>query len=41
MKFPGHKLNKLGNAWCCQKEPDNCTTLGSYGEAGSDICEVN
>jgi hypothetical protein len=36
-----NKLNKLGNAWCCQKEADNCTKLGSYGEARSDICEVN
>jgi hypothetical protein len=36
-----NKLNKLGNDWCCQKEADNCTKLGSYGEAASDICEVN
>jgi hypothetical protein len=36
-----NKLNKLGNAWCCQKEADNCTKLGSYGEARSDICEIN
>jgi hypothetical protein len=36
-----NKLSRLGNAWCCQKEADNCTKLGSYGEATSDICEVN
>jgi hypothetical protein len=36
-----NKLNKLGNAWCCQKEADNGTKLGSYGEARPDICEVN
>jgi hypothetical protein len=35
------KLNKLGNAWCCQKEADNYTRLGSYGEARSGSCEVN
>jgi hypothetical protein len=34
-------LNKLGNAWCCQKEAYNCTKLGSPGEARSDICEIN
>jgi hypothetical protein len=36
-----NKLNKLGNAWCCQKEADNCTKVGSYGEARSDICEID
>jgi hypothetical protein len=34
-------LNRLGNAWCCQKEATNHTKLGSSGEATSDICEVN
>jgi hypothetical protein len=24
-----NKLKKLGNAWCCQKEADNYTRLGS------------
>jgi hypothetical protein len=36
-----NKLKKLGNAWCCQKEVDNYTRLGSYGEAMSGLWEVN
>jgi hypothetical protein len=29
-----NKLNKLGNAWCCQKEADNCTRSAPTARLG-------
>jgi hypothetical protein len=33
-----HHLQALDDSWCCQKEVEGCTTLGTWGTATADLC---